>query len=76
MASCRQCAGAVGATTSTANFNFSHASTAPATYQKESKALLNVSPRNVYDAYQLSTLSNNRVQPIPSFVTSLLSQTP
>jgi prepilin-type N-terminal cleavage/methylation domain-containing protein len=47
-----------------------------ATYQKETKALLNVSPRNVYDAYQLSTLSNNRVQPIPSFVTSLLSQTP
>ena len=45
-------------------------------YQKETKALLNVSPRNVYDAYQLSTNSNNRVQPIPSFVTSLMSQTP
>ena len=45
-------------------------------FQKETKALLNVSPRNVYDAYQLLTLTNNRVQPIPSFVTSLLSQTP
>jgi prepilin-type N-terminal cleavage/methylation domain-containing protein len=45
-------------------------------FQKETKALLNVSPRNVYDAYQLSTNSNNRVQPIPSFVTSLMSQTP
>lgn len=45
-------------------------------YQKETKALLNVSPRNVFDAYQLSTLSNNRVEPMPSTVTALLSQTP
>jgi type II secretory pathway pseudopilin PulG len=45
-------------------------------YQKETKALLNVSPRNVFDAYELSTLSNNRVQPVPSTVTALLSQTP
>ena len=45
-------------------------------YQKETKALLNVSPRNVFDAYDLSTLSNNRVQPMPSTVTALLSQTP
>lgn len=46
-------------------------------FQKETKALLNVSPRNVYQAaYALSTLSNNRVQTMPSFVTSLLSQTP
>ena len=46
------------------------------TYQQETKALLNVSPRNVFEAYQLSTLSNNRVQPTPATVTSLLSQTP
>lgn len=45
-------------------------------YQKETKALLNVSPRNVFDAYDLSTLSNNRVQPMPSTITALLSQTP
>jgi len=45
-------------------------------FQKETKALLNVSPRNVFDAYDLSTLSNNRVQPMPSTVTTLLSQTP
>lgn len=45
-------------------------------FQKETKALLNVSPRNVFEAYQLSTNSNNRVQPMPSTVTSLLSQTP
>lgn len=45
-------------------------------YQKETKALLNVSPRNVFDAYELSTLSNGRVQPMPSTVTALLSQTP
>lgn len=45
-------------------------------YQQETKALLNVSPRNVFEAYQLSTLSNNRVQPTPATITSLMSQTP
>jgi prepilin-type N-terminal cleavage/methylation domain-containing protein len=49
-------------------------------YQQETKALLNVSPRNVFDAYQLSTLSNNRVQPMPGTVGSgngtLMAQTP
>ena len=51
-------------------------------YQQETKALLNVSPRNVFDAYQLSTLNNDRVQPMPSTVgttppnTGLTSQTP
>jgi len=35
-------------------------------YQQESKALLNVSPRNVFNAWQLySLLVNNRVQPTP-----------
>jgi len=50
-------------------------------YQTETKALLNVSPRNVFDAYDLSTLSNNRVQPMPATVgpstgTPLMAQTP
>jgi hypothetical protein len=44
--------------------------------QKETKALLNVSPRNVFDAYELSTLSNGRVQSMPVPITALLSQTP
>jgi hypothetical protein len=42
-------------------------------FQTETKALLNVSPRNVFNAYILSTLgSNTRVQPMPASVTSLL----
>jgi len=49
-------------------------------YQQETKALLNVSPRNVFDAYELSTLSNNRVEPMPSTVGpgigTLMAQTP
>lgn len=46
-------------------------------YQHETKALLNVSPRNVFEAYQLSTLSNDRVQPTPSNVqNTLMTQTP
>ena len=36
------------------------------TFQTETKALLNVSPRNVYDAWQSATLEyNNRIQPMP-----------
>lgn len=35
-------------------------------YQRETKALLNVSPRNVYDAYLSSTFDyTNRIQPMP-----------
>lgn len=55
-------------------------------YQTETKALLNVSPRNVFDAYNLSTASNSRVQPIPTSIgclsgvtctgTPLTTQTP
>jgi Tfp pilus assembly protein PilW len=52
-------------------------------YQQETKALLNVSPRNVFDAYQLSTLSSSRVQPMPATVGTipgtagtLVAQTP
>lgn len=38
-------------------------------YQKETKALLNVSPRNVFDAYQLwGAPAYDRVQPMPSTV--------
>jgi type II secretory pathway pseudopilin PulG len=38
-------------------------------YQKESKALLNVSPRNVFNAWQLASLDiDNRVQPLPQTV--------
>jgi hypothetical protein len=42
-------------------------------YQKETKALLNVSPRNVFNVWQLAGLSvANRVQPTPPSVTNLL----
>jgi len=42
-------------------------------YQKESKALLNVSPRNVFNAWQLASLDiTNRVQPTPPQITNLL----
>jgi prepilin-type N-terminal cleavage/methylation domain-containing protein len=42
-------------------------------YQTETKALLNVSPRNVFECWQLASgLVANRIQPIPSSVTSLL----
>jgi hypothetical protein len=43
------------------------------TYQKESKALLNVSPRNVFNAWELTAFGmNNRVQPTPPQITNLL----
>ena len=42
-------------------------------YQTESKALLNVSPRNVFNAWQLASLDiDNRVQPTPPEITALL----
>jgi len=42
-------------------------------YQKESKALLNVSPRNVFNAWQLASLDiTNRVQPTPPQITTML----
>jgi type II secretory pathway pseudopilin PulG len=42
-------------------------------FQTESKALLNVSPRNVFNVWQLAGLGNtNRVQPTPATVTALL----
>jgi prepilin-type N-terminal cleavage/methylation domain-containing protein len=42
-------------------------------YQTETKALLNVSPRNVFDVWQFATAGiTTRVQPIPPSVTTLL----
>jgi hypothetical protein len=42
-------------------------------FQTETKALLNVSPRNVFHAWTLSSLGiNNRIQPIPPQVALLL----
>jgi prepilin-type N-terminal cleavage/methylation domain-containing protein len=45
-------------------------------YQTETKALLNVSPRNVFNTWGLASLNLNntdRVQPTPSTVTNLLA---
>jgi prepilin-type N-terminal cleavage/methylation domain-containing protein len=42
-------------------------------YQTETKALLNVSPRNVFSAWQLASLGvHERVQPTPPTITALL----
>jgi prepilin-type N-terminal cleavage/methylation domain-containing protein len=44
-------------------------------FQTETKALLNVSPRNVYDAWQLASLGTpytSRIQPMPASVAGLL----
>lgn len=42
-------------------------------FQKETKALLNVSPRNVFNVWELAGLGiTNRVQPTPPSVTALL----
>ena len=42
-------------------------------FQKETKALLNVSPRNVFNVWQNASLNiTNRIQPIPAEVTQLL----
>ena len=43
-------------------------------FQRETKALLNVSPRNVFNAWQMASLDiDNRVQPTPASVTALLA---
>jgi hypothetical protein len=42
-------------------------------FQRETKALLNVSPRNVFNTWQMASLDiDNRVQPTPASVTALL----
>jgi hypothetical protein len=44
-------------------------------FQKETKALLNVAPRNVYNAWQEASQGlMDRVQPMPASVTSLIAQ--
>ena len=46
-------------------------------FQRESKALLNVAPRNVYNAWQLASLDiDNRVQPMPQEIKDLLPAVP
>ncbi len=43
--------------------------------QRETKALLNVSPRNVFNVWQLASLGiSNRVQPLPATVSTLIAQ--
>src|SRR5262245_7112396 len=42
-------------------------------YQTETKALLNVSPRNVFEVWQLASAGfTNRIQPLPPNVTNIL----
>jgi type II secretory pathway pseudopilin PulG len=44
-------------------------------FQKETKALLNVSPRNIFNVWQLASMTpplTNRIQPTPASVTALL----
>ena len=42
-------------------------------FQQETKSLLNISPRNVFEIWQLASLGlTNRVQPVPPSVMSLL----
>lgn len=43
-------------------------------FQRETKALLNVSPRNVFNVWQLAGLGvNNRIQPLPATVSTLMA---
>jgi hypothetical protein len=51
----------------------------PVTKQKqtETKALLNVSPRNTYNAWQMASLGlSSRIQPMPPSITALLPPLP
>jgi prepilin-type N-terminal cleavage/methylation domain-containing protein len=46
-------------------------------YQTQTKALLNVSPRNTFNAWQMASLGiANRIQPMPPSVTALLAPLP
>jgi prepilin-type N-terminal cleavage/methylation domain-containing protein len=46
-------------------------------YQQETKALLNVSPRNVFNVWEMASLGiNDRVQPMPPSVVSLIAPLP
>ena len=42
-------------------------------FQLETKALLNVSPRNVFEVWQMASIgTSNRIQPMPASVSNLL----
>ena len=46
-------------------------------FQTETKALLNVSPRNVFSAWSLASIGyTDRIQSTPATVTSLLAPLP
>jgi hypothetical protein len=46
-------------------------------YQRETKALLNVSPRNVFNSWALAGIGYaDRIQPTPASVTALLPTLP
>jgi len=46
-------------------------------YQTQTKALLNVSPRNTFNAWQMASLGiANRIQPMPPSITALLAPLP
>jgi prepilin-type N-terminal cleavage/methylation domain-containing protein len=46
-------------------------------FQTQTKALLNVSPRNTFNAWQMATLGiANRIQPMPPTITALLAPLP
>jgi prepilin-type N-terminal cleavage/methylation domain-containing protein len=46
-------------------------------YQNQTKALLNVSPRNTFNAWQMASLGiDNRIQPMPATITALLPPVP
>jgi hypothetical protein len=46
-------------------------------FQKQTKALLNVSPRNTFNAWQMASLGiSNRIQPMPPTITNLLPDLP
>jgi prepilin-type N-terminal cleavage/methylation domain-containing protein len=46
-------------------------------YQTQTKALLNVSPRNTFNAWQMASLGvSNRIQPMPPTITLLLPTLP
>lgn len=44
-------------------------------FERETKALLNVAPRNVFNVWQLAGLGiNNRIQPMPASIQTLMAQ--
>ena len=57
----------------TLNVQTTHKDPVTGLYQRETQALLNVSPRNVFNVWQMAGLGiTNRVQPLPATVTTLI----